>query len=46
MCEHCPNTDFTDTRAIPAMLSGVHRRITRHQVSMPFWLAVLAEGAA
>lgn len=46
MCEHCSNTDFTDTRAIPAVLSRVHRRIARDQVRMPFWLAVLADGAA
>lgn len=44
MCERCSNTDFADTRAIPAVLSRVHRRLTRHSRGMPFWLAILADG--
>ncbi len=45
MCERCANTDFTDARAIPPILARVHRRLTRGQVGMPFWLAVLADRA-
>jgi SAM-dependent methyltransferase len=44
MCEACSNTDFTDTRGIPPLLSRLHRRMTRHRVEMPFWLAMLADG--
>ena len=43
MCERCANTDFTDARAIPPLVASVQRRLTRRQVRMPFWLAVLAD---
>jgi SAM-dependent methyltransferase len=43
MCERCANTDFTDARAIPPLVASVQRRLTRRQVGMPFWLAVLAD---
>lgn len=44
MCERCSNTDFSDTRGIPAVLSRLHHRLTRHHIGMPFWLAILADG--
>lgn len=43
MCERCANTDFTDARAIPPLVASVQHRLTRRQVRMPFWLAVLAD---
>jgi hypothetical protein len=46
MCDACSNTDFSDTRPIPVAMSRLHRRITRRQVGMPFWLAVLVDRAA
>jgi SAM-dependent methyltransferase len=45
MCERCGNTDFTHARAIPPVLARLHRRLTRGQVGMPFWMAVLADRA-
>jgi SAM-dependent methyltransferase len=46
MCERCANTDFAETRAIPPLLSRVHRVLTRRQVGMPFWLAMIGDRAA